>query len=62
MFATRLWSLVRKEFIQIARDPRTLVITFAMPMVMLLLLGFAATNDVRNVALAVWDQDRSAAS
>jgi ABC-2 type transport system permease protein len=33
-----------------------------MPVVMLLLLGYAATTDVRNVPLAVWDQDRSAAS
>ena len=55
MFSTRLWSLIQKEFIQILRDPRTLVITFALPVVQLLLLGFAATNDVRNVALAVWD-------
>lgn len=62
MFNSRLLSLIQKEFIQIVRDPRTLIITFAMPMVMLLLLGFAATNDVRNVALAVWDQDHSAAS
>jgi ABC-2 type transport system permease protein len=62
MFNSRLWSLIQKEFIQILRDPRTLVLTFAMPMVMLMLLGFAATNDVRNVSLAVWDQDRSSAS
>lgn len=62
MFSTRLWSLIQKEFIQILRDPRTLVITFALPVVQLLLLGFAATNDVRNVALAVWDQDHSTAS
>ena len=55
----RLLSIIRKEFIHIARDPRTLVITLVMPLVMLLLLGVAATNDVRNVALAVWDQDRS---
>ena len=55
----RLLSIIRKEFIHIVRDPRTLAITFVMPLVMLLLLGFAATNDVRNVPLAVWDQDRS---
>ncbi len=58
----RLWSLMRKEFIQIVRDPRTLAITFAMPVLQLFLLGYAATNDVRNVSLAVWDQDRSYAS
>jgi drug efflux transport system permease protein len=55
----RLLSIIRKEFIHIARDPRTLAISLVMPLVMLLLLGVAATNDVRNVALAVWDQDRS---
>lgn len=58
----RLLSLIRKEFIQILRDPRTLAISFLLPIVMLLLLGYAATNDIRNVALAVWDQDQSPAS
>jgi ABC-2 type transport system permease protein len=58
----RLFSLVRKEFIQIVRDPRTLVMMFVMPIVQLFLLGYSATNDVRNVPLAVFDQDRSPAS
>ena len=59
---TRLLSLIRKEFIQIVRDPRTLAMTFAMPVAMLFLLGYAATNDVRNIALVVFDQDQSSAS
>ncbi|MBA4420997.1 MAG: ABC transporter permease [Anaerolinea sp.] len=59
---SRLGSLIRKEFIQIIRDPRTLALTFVYPIMMLLLLGYAATNDVRNIPLAVYDQDRSAAS
>ena len=58
----RLFSLVRKEFIQIVRDPRTLAMTFVLPLVMLFLLGYAATNDVRNIALAVFDQDQTPAS
>lgn len=62
MFTSRLISLVRKEFIQIRRDPRTLALTFLLPVVQLFLLGYAATNDVRNVPLAVFDQDKSAAS
>ena len=62
MFAIRLSALIRKEFIQILRDPRTLILTFAMPVVQLFLLGYAATNDVRNVSLAVFDQDQSPAS
>ena len=59
---SRLASLIRKEFIQIIRDPRTLALTFVYPIMMLLLLGYAATNDVRNIPLAVFDQDKSAAS
>jgi ABC-2 type transport system permease protein len=62
MLNPRLLSVVRKEFIQIVRDPRTLALTFAMPLIQLFLLGFAATSDVRQVPLAVWDQDRSADS
>ena len=58
----RLTSLIRKEFIQIIRDPRTLAMTFVIPVVMMFLLGYAATNDVRNIALVVLDQDRTPAS
>jgi ABC-2 type transport system permease protein len=53
----RLLSLIRKEFIQILRDPRTLVLVLVIPVMQLFLLGYAATNDVRNVRLAVFDQD-----
>lgn len=62
MINSRLVSLIRKEFIQIWRDPRTLVIVMVIPIMQLFLLGYAATNDVRNVALAVFDQDRSPAA
>lgn len=59
MLNSRLRSLIRKEFIQIARDPRTLMMMFVLPIVMLFLLGYSATNDVRNVPTALLDQDRS---
>ena len=55
----RLISLTRKEFIQVVRDPRTLALTFILPVVMLFLLGYAATNDVRNIPLVVLDQDKT---
>ncbi len=55
---TRLVSIIRKEFIQILRDPRTLVLILIMPVMQLFLMGYAATNDVRNVPLAIFDQDR----
>jgi ABC-2 type transport system permease protein len=54
--------VMRKEFIHIIRDPRTLAIMFIMPMMQLVLLGYAATSDVRNIPLAVYDQSRSAQS
>jgi ABC-2 type transport system permease protein len=60
--SSRLLSLIRKEFIQIIRDPRTLALTIVYPIMMLLLLGYAATNDVRNIPLAVYDQDKSDSS
>jgi len=59
---SRLISLIRKEFIQIIRDPRTLIMILGIPIMQLLLMGYAATNDIRNVALAVFDQDRSPAA
>jgi ABC-2 type transport system permease protein len=59
---SRLISIIRKEFIQIRRDPRTLILVLVIPVMQLFLLGYAATNDVRNVPLAVYDQDRSPAA
>src|SRR5512143_2803557 len=62
MLNSRLASLIRKEFIQILRDPRTLVLVLVIPIMQLFLLGYAAVNDVRNVPLAVFDQDHGPAS
>ena len=56
---SRLLSITRKEFIQIFRDPRTLGLILVMPIVQLFLLGYAATTDVKNVPIAVWDQSRT---
>ena len=59
---SRLMSIIRKEFIQIFRDPRTLGLILVMPIVQLFLLGYAATTDVKNVPIAVWDQSRTSES
>ncbi|PKN93694.1 MAG: ABC transporter permease [Chloroflexi bacterium HGW-Chloroflexi-6] len=59
---SRLFSIIRKEFIQIFRDKRTLALILVIPIMQLFLLGYAATNDVRNVPLAVFDQSNSAES
>ncbi len=62
MFHSRLTSIIRKEFIQITRDKRTLVIILVIPIMQLFLLGYSATSDVRNVPMAVFDQCRCAES
>jgi ABC-2 type transport system permease protein len=59
---SRLVSIIRKEFIQIIRDKRALAIILIIPIMQLFLLGYAATNDVRNIPLAVYDQCRCAES
>lgn len=59
---SRLLSIIRKEFIQIFRDTRTLMLILVIPIMQLFLLGYSATNDVRNVPLAVLDRSRSVES
>ena len=48
----------RKEFRQIVRDRRTLVILLFVPVFFLLLYGYALNFDIRHIALAVEDRDR----
>lgn len=62
MFNSRIYSIVRKEFVQLFRDPRTLALAVVIPIVQLFLLGYAATSDVRNVSLAIWDQSKTTES
>lgn len=58
----RLQSLVRKEFIQIFRNPMTLRLILIIPVVQTLLFGYVTTTDVKNISLLVCDLDRSAYS
>lgn len=55
-------SIAVKEFRQIARDRRTLLILLFVPVFFLLLYGYALSFDIRNIPLAVEDRDRSSAS
>jgi len=56
----RLLAIIRKEFLQLWRDPRALTLAIVIPIMQLLLMGYAATTDVRHVPLAIFDQDRGA--
>jgi ABC-2 type transport system permease protein len=52
-------GLIRKELIQVRRDPNMLRIIFAMPVIQLLLLGYTVNLDVKNIRLDVYDYDRT---
>ena len=49
----RLRALIRKEFLQILRDPSAIAIAFFMPVFLLLLFGYGVSLDARHVPLAV---------
>lgn len=62
MSLTRLLAIARKEILQLRRDTRSLILAFLLPMMLLILFGYAISWDVRNIHIAVLDGDRSAAS
>lgn len=49
-------SFVRKEFIHILRDPRSLLILLVMPQIMVMLPGYVIKNEVKDIRVAVLDQ------
>ena len=55
----RLLAVARKEFIHLFRDPRSLAIGIALPIIMLLLFGFALTMDVDHVPIVIWNQNQN---
>lgn len=58
----RLWAVARKEALHIRRDPRSLGLALGIPMMMLLMFGYALTLDVDRVPFVVWDQSGTALS
>lgn len=58
----RLWAIARKEVIQLRRDTRSLILAFALPLLLVVLFGYAISWDVRDIRLAVLDQSRSQSS
>jgi len=59
---SRLAAIARKELIQLRRDRLTLGMVIGIPVVQLLLFGYAIDTDVRHIPTVVFDQDRSAES
>jgi ABC-2 type transport system permease protein len=58
----RLAAVARKESIHVIRDWRSLTLALAIPLIMILLYGYALTLDLRQVPTVVWDQSQSAQS
>ncbi len=58
----RMATMVRKEWLHIIRDPRTLGLVIIMPVMMLILMGYAVANDAEDIPLAVADLSHTDAS
>lgn len=59
MSLTRLFSVVKKEFIHIKRDVPSLVIALLMPIIFVLLFGYAVNTDVERIDMAILDMDKT---
>ncbi len=62
MDPVRLYAVARKEWIQLRRDRRSMVLAFVLPLFLLLFFGYAISWDIEDMPLAVLDQDRTRAS
>lgn len=58
----RFLSIIKKEIIQIKRDPPSMIMAFVVPIFMLLIFGYAVTTDVEHIKMAVLDESKSQAS
>jgi ABC-2 type transport system permease protein len=58
----QFFAFVKKEFYHIFRDRRTLFILLALPIVQIIIFGFALTNEVKNAKIAVLDQSHDNAT
>ena len=59
---TRLMAMARKEVLHLRRDPRSLLLAFLMPALLVVLFGYAITWDVEDIRTAVLDMDGSGRS
>jgi ABC-2 type transport system permease protein len=58
----RVIALADKEWIQIRRDARSLILSIGAPVLLIMLFGYALNMDVNRVSTAIFDQDRSSLS
>jgi len=53
-----MWTFIKKEFYHIFRDYRSMVVVFGIPLIQVLLFGFAITNDINNAKIALLDHSK----
>ena len=58
----RIISIIIKEFIQLRRDRRTLVMVVGIPIIQMSIFGYALITDIKNVSLVVWDASNTVES
>lgn len=58
----RILALVRKEFLTLLKDPKSRLVLVVPPLIQLLVFGYAATFDLKQVPYAVYDEDRGSAA
>jgi ABC-2 type transport system permease protein len=54
----RFLGFVKKEFLHIFRDGRTLIVLFGLPVVMIILFGYVVTMEIQDVKVGIWDRSR----
>lgn len=57
-----LLSFIKKEFYHILRDPLTLLIMFGLPVILMAILSYAVSTEIKNIPFVVLDQSKSADS
>ncbi len=61
-FSSPLFTFIRKEFYHVFRDQKTLLMLFGLPIVQIVLFGFAVTNEIKNSKIVICDYARDEAS
>ncbi|WP_339807244.1 ABC transporter permease [uncultured Marinobacter sp.] len=62
MYFRQIFALAIKEFLALLRDKRSRLVIIGPPLAQLLVFGFAATYDLNNVAVAIYNEDRGGAA
>ena len=51
-------AFIEKEFLHIFRDKRTMFILLVIPILLIILFGYAITTEIKRAPIAIWDQSR----